>query len=182
MIKSPFPGEFDALARQYWNTWNEMLGQPGGFQGWAPPGGLPGGMNNPFAAAGIGNNPFANNPFAASLAGMGGVGGGLPPGMVGFDPAAFEWYQQMQRLAADFSSGSARAAEVAAAWREMIGQERSHSFARLLRSMHGGLAGGNWLEQVRPMLEALFKPLREQGAKAQGAGQDHIANHPITPS
>ena len=38
MIKSPFPGEFDALARQYWNTWNEMLGQPGGFQGWAPPG------------------------------------------------------------------------------------------------------------------------------------------------
>ena len=165
MIKSPFPGEFDALARQYWNTWNEMLGQPGGFQGWAPPGGLPGGMNNPFAAAGIGNNPFANNPFAASLAGMGGVGGGLPPGMVGFDPAAFEWYQQMQRLAADFSSGSARAAEVAAAWREMIGQERSHSFARLLRSMHGGLAGGNWLEQVRPMLEALFKPLREQGAK-----------------
>ena len=69
MIKSPFPGEFDALARQYWNTWNEMLGQSGGFQGWAPPGGLPGGMNNPFAAAGIGNNPFANNPFAASLAG-----------------------------------------------------------------------------------------------------------------
>ena len=165
MIKSPFPGEFDALARQYWNTWNEMLGQPGGFQGWAPPGGLPGGMNNPFAAAGIGNNPFANNPFAASLAGMGGVGGGLPPGMVGFDPAAFEWYQQMQRLAADFSSGSARAAEVAAAWREMMGQERSHSFARLLRSMHGGLAGGNWLEQVRPMLEVLLKPLREQGAK-----------------
>ena len=45
MIKSPFPGEFDALARQYWNTWNEMLGQPGGFQGWAPPGGVPGGMN-----------------------------------------------------------------------------------------------------------------------------------------
>ena len=90
MIKSPFPGEFDALARQYWNAWNEMLGQPGGFQGWAPPGGLPGGMNNPFAAAGLGNNPFANNPFAASLAGMGGVGGGLPPGTITEDFAKID--------------------------------------------------------------------------------------------
>ena len=155
MIKPPFPGDFDSLARQYWNTWNEMLGRSSGFEGW----GLPGGM-----ASGI-HTPFAGNPFAASLAGLGGMGGGMPSALAGFDPGAYEWYRQMQRLAADFSNGGAHASEVAAAWREMMGGDGAHSFAKMLRSMHGGLAGGNWLEQARPMLEALLRPLREQGAE-----------------
>ncbi|KAF1693700.1 poly(R)-hydroxyalkanoic acid synthase subunit PhaE [Pseudoxanthomonas koreensis] len=160
MIKPPFPGDFDSLARQYWDTWSEMLGRNGGFDGWGLPGGSAGGMHNPFAGT-----PFAGNPFAASLASLGGMGGGLPPALAGFDPGAYEWYQQMQRLAADFSNGGAHAAEIAAAWREMMGKDGGHSFARMLRSMHGGLAGGSWMDQVRPMLEAMLGSLREQSAE-----------------
>jgi len=157
MIKPPFPGDFDSLARQYWNTWNEMLGRNGGFQGLGLPGGMAGGMGNPFAGG-----SFAGNPFAASL---GGMNGGLPPGLAGFDPGAYEWFGQMQRLAADFSNGGAHAAEIANAWREMMGKDGPHSFARMLRSMHGGLAGNNWMEQVQPMLDAMLRPLREQNAQ-----------------
>ena len=151
MTQPPFPGNFDALARQYWNTWNEMLGRGSAGNGWSLPGGFPGGLPGGM-----------NNPFAASLAAM---NGGLPPGLAGFDPGAYEWYQRMQRLAADFSEGGAHAAEVAAAWREMMGGEGGKSVAQMLRSMHGGLAGAGWLEQVKPMVESLLRPLRDRNAE-----------------
>lgn len=158
MIKPPLPGELDAMARQYWNTWSEMLGRPGASAGPAS-WGLPAGMGGAI------NNPFAGNPFAASLAGLGGFNSAMPPGLSGFDPGAHEWFQQMQRLAADFSNGSARAADVAQAWREAMGKEGAGSLARVLRSMHGGLAGDSWLEQMRPMLESLLRPLRDKSAE-----------------
>lgn len=158
MIKPPFPGDFDSLARQYWNTWNDMLGgSGGGFDGWSRPGGL-GGMGG---LGGLGGG--IHSPFAA---GFGGLAGGMPTGLGlgGFDPGAYEWYQRMQRLAAEFSDGGARAADVAATWRRMMeGDDGAKSFVRTLRSMQGGLAGGGWIDQVRPMLETLLRPLREQG-------------------
>ncbi|WP_024869543.1 poly(R)-hydroxyalkanoic acid synthase subunit PhaE [Pseudoxanthomonas suwonensis] len=130
MANAPFPpfqGDFESLARQYWNTWNELLGRSGTFDGW-------------------------------------GLGATMPPGLGRLDPTAFDWYQRMQRLASDFSGGGS-AADVAAAWRTLMGGEGTEPFVATLRAMHGGLAGGQWIEQVRPMLEALLRPLRQQNAE-----------------
>jgi class III poly(R)-hydroxyalkanoic acid synthase PhaE subunit len=130
MANAPFSGDFESLARQYWNTWNELLGarSGGAFDSW-------------------------------------GLFGGMPPGLGRMDPGAYDWYQRMQRLAADFSGGG-RAVDIASAWRDMLGGQAhaAEPFAGMLRSMHGGLAGGDWLEQMRPLLDMLLRPLRQQGA------------------
>ena len=147
-----FPGDFESLARQYWNTWNELLGR--------------GGMTDAFGlGGGLG-------------AGLGGLGS-LPPGLggMGMGTGTYDWYQRMQRLAADFSGGGS-ATDVARAWREMLGGQGADPFAGMLRSMHGNLAGGEWLEQVRPMLDMLLRPLRQQGAEwlqrpAFGPAREH---------
>ena len=137
-----FPGDFDSLARQYWNTWNELLGRGGMPDAW-------------------------------------GLAGAMPPGLgaMGMGTGTYDWYQRMQRLAADFSGGGS-AADVAGAWREMMGGQAADPFAGMLRSMHGGLAGGDWLEQMRPLLDMLLKPLRQQGAEwlqrpAFGPAREH---------
>lgn len=131
MANAPFSGDFESLARQYWNTWNELLG---------------------------------GRSSSSALDGWG-LLGGLPPGLGRMDPGAYDWYQRMQRLAADFSGGG-RAADIASAWRDMLGGQAhaAEPFAGMLRSMHGGLAGGDWLEQMRPLLDMLLRPLRQQGA------------------
>ncbi|MBO9717081.1 MAG: hypothetical protein J7507_09790 [Pseudoxanthomonas sp.] len=135
-----FPGDFESLARQYWNTWNELLGRGSSFDAW-------------------------------------GLAGGMPPGLGGMDPGTYDWYQRMQRLAADFSGGG-RAPDIARAWREMLDVQGTDAFGGLLRSMHGGLAGGAWLEQIRPLLDMLLRPLREQSAEwlqrpAFGPAREH---------
>lgn len=135
-----FPGDFESLARQYWNTWNELLGRGSSFDAW-------------------------------------GLAGGMPPGLGGMDPGTYDWYQRMQRLAADFSGGGS-APDIARAWREMLGVQGNDAFGGLLRQMHGGLAGGAWLEQIRPLLDMLLKPLRQQSAEwlqrpAFGPAREH---------
>ncbi|KAF1687538.1 hypothetical protein B1992_02410 [Pseudoxanthomonas broegbernensis] len=147
---SPFQGEFESLARQYWNTWNELLGRGAAPQdGW-------------------------------SL-----LAGGLPPGLGRMDPGAFDWFSRIQQLAARFGGGTgsagaanASAADIARAWREMLGGEGANPFARTLHAMPGGLAGGAWLEQMRPLLDLLLRPLRQQQAEwlqrpAFGPAREH---------
>jgi len=141
-----FPGDFESLARQYWNTWNELLGRGGG-------------MPDPWS-----------------------LGGGLPPGlgamgMGSMGPGTYDWYQRMQRLAADFSGGGSPS-DITHAWRQMLGGQSADPFAGMLHSMHGGLAGGDWLEQMRPLLDMLLKPLRQQSAEwlqrpAFGPAREH---------
>jgi len=125
---SPFQGEFDSLARQYWNTWNELLGRSAAPTGWSA------------------------------------LAGSLPPGMARMDPGNFDWFSRIQQLAGQFGNGgSTNAADIARAWREMLGGDAA-PFAGALHGMHGGLAGGAWLEQVRPLLDMLLRPLRQQQA------------------
>ena len=154
MAHAPFSGEFESLARQYWNTWNELLGRPSASDAW-----------------GMGS--------MGSMGSLGGFGGlsGLPPGLGRMDPGAYDWFQRIQRLAADFSNGG-QAADIASAWRDMLGGQGADPFAGMLRSMHGGLAGGDWLEQMRPLLDMLLKPLRQQRAEwlqrpAFGPAREH---------
>lgn len=76
----------------------------------------------------------------------------------GPDLAALDWYGRMQRLAARFAGGGSPA-EIAQAWREALGGEAADPFA-MLRGLPG--LSGDWLRQVRPLLEGLLRPLREQ--------------------
>jgi len=132
MANAPFSGEFESLARQYWNTWNELLGR-----GTAP-------------------GVFGTDPWS--------LVGGLPPGMGRIDPAGFDWFARIQQLAGQFSEGQASAGEIAQAWRQMLGGDQALPFAALGQAINGGLAGARWLEQMRPLLDMLLRPLREQQA------------------
>ena len=133
MANAPFPpfqGDFESLARQYWNTWNELLGR-----GPAP--------------AGWGTDPWS-------------LMAGLPPGMGRMDPSAFDVFSRIQQLCGQFGQGGTPA-DIAAAWREMLGGAQANPFAGLVHGANAGLAGAGWLDQVRPMLEMLLRPWRQQG-------------------
>ena len=143
---SPFQGEFESLARQYWNTWNELLGRGQATPGW-------------------GGDPWS-------------LMGGMPPGIGRMDPSAFEWFARIQQLSGQFGQGG-RAADIAGAWRELLGGERANPFAGIMHGATAGLAGtGGWLDQVRPMLDWLLRPWRQQGAEwlqrpAFGPAREH---------
>ncbi|HET6397319.1 MAG TPA: poly(R)-hydroxyalkanoic acid synthase subunit PhaE, partial [Pseudoxanthomonas sp.] len=131
MANARAPGDFDSLVRQYWESWNGLLGGAGS-----------------------------------------GASAGAVPGM---DAAALDWFGRIQRLAAQFADGGGSAGEVARAWRELLGGEGADPFA-LLRTLPG--VSGNWLEQVRPLLDALLRPLREQQSQwlrqpAFGPAREH---------
>lgn len=125
MANAPFSGEFESLARQYWDTWSGLLGR------------------------------------GAARDGGGSPADDLPPGM---DFEAFDWFSRIRQLAERFAQGSdadASAADIAGAWRQMLGGDGAAPFAGMLH----GLAGGAWLEQMRPWLDTLLRPLREQQAE-----------------
>lgn len=145
MAKAPFPplqGDFESLARQYWNSWNELLGRNAGQDGWAM------------------------------------LLGGLPPGMARMDPGGFDWFSRMQQLAGRFGDGGgASAADIARAWREMLGGDGA-PFAGAASAMPGVPGAGAWLDQVRPLLETLLRPLHQQQAEwlqrpAFGPAREH---------
>ncbi len=145
MANAPFPpmqGDFESLARQYWNTWNELLGRNATQDGWSR------------------------------------LVGGLPPGMARMDAGNFDWFSRMQQLAGRFGDGGgASAADIARAWREMLGGNGA-PFAGALHAMHGVPGAGAWLDQVRPLLDVLLRPLRQQQAEwlqrpAFGPAREH---------
>ena len=96
-----------------------------------------------------------------------GTGSWPPAGSTG--PAAFDWYARMQQLAAQFADGGS-ANDIASAWRTMLGGHDGGAFAGVLHGMPGGLGAlaGDWPEQVRPFVEAMVRPLRQQAAEWLG--------------
>ncbi|WP_162203295.1 poly(R)-hydroxyalkanoic acid synthase subunit PhaE [Pseudoxanthomonas suwonensis] len=105
--------------------------------------------------------------------------GGATPGE-GPAPAAFDWYARMQQVAAQFAEGGGSAADVAGAWRQMLGGQAGNPFAGVLHGLPGGLgaAAAGWPDQVRPIVEALLRPLRQQasewfGRPGLGPGREH---------
>ena len=133
MANAASPGDIDALARQYWDTWGGLLG-------------------------------------------LGPVAGGGIAGAA--EPAAFDWYARMQQLAAQFAEGGS-VGDIAGAWRNMLGGHDGAAFAGVLGQMPGiGAAGNSWPEQVRPLVDALLRPLRQQasdwlGRPGLGPGREH---------
>ena len=132
------PGDFEALARQYWNAWGEAL------RG-ASPGAAQAGTQPWQAALDWWSRAAQGNRFAGDDA------------LERFNAQAVQWFGQMQQVAAQFGGGQASAAEVAAAWKRAMEAAGGNPFADLMRGMRGpGLQGfEQWFEQARPYLEGL---------------------------
>jgi len=149
--------DFDALARQYWSRWGEMLRAAGGVPGTAPGASVSPGYPGGAQAA----MPGWNEALAWWSQLAGGTGQPADEAVRRFGAQASGWYAQMQQLAAQFAGQQASAAEVAAAWKSALGSTGGNPFADALRGMQGpGQAGfEQWLAQVSPWLA----PLRQTG-------------------
>lgn len=87
-----------------------------------------------------------------------------------FNAQARDWYAQMQQLAGHFAGGAATPADIAAAWREMLGAKDGGGdpFSEIFRAMHGRGPHGldAWVEQALPWLQALLKLAQQEAARA----------------
>lgn len=140
-------GDFESLARQYWNAWGEAMRQG------AAGGGLPG-VGMPGASAPGWQQ--ATQWWSQLLPGM-------QPDAMGavhrFNQLASGWFGQMQQVAAQFAGQNGSAADIARAWREALGVDTANAnpFADLFRTMQSGgqESLNNWLEQAAPYIQAL---------------------------
>ncbi len=135
-------GDFESLARQYWNAWGEAMRQ---------------------GAAGAGL-PGANQPgWQQATQWWSQLLPGVQPDAMGavhrFNQLASGWFGQMQQVAAQFAGQDSSAADIARAWREALGVDiaNANPFADLFRTMQSGgqESLNNWLEQAAPYLQAL---------------------------
>ncbi|GGD55010.1 class III poly(R)-hydroxyalkanoic acid synthase subunit PhaE [Pseudoxanthomonas indica] len=164
----PGAGDFDAMARQYWNLWGDALRQ------WS------GGAPAPTPAPG----------WQQALDWWSKLVPGGAPGVDDvvqrFRHQSGDWFGQMQQLAARFAGQDASAADVAQAWKQMLGVDLGHGPWRdFLGGLQGGGSGGfdSWYRQVRPYIDNLqreaerwmhlptFGPMREHQERWQGLAQ-----------
>ncbi|HVI60153.1 MAG TPA: class III poly(R)-hydroxyalkanoic acid synthase subunit PhaE [Luteimonas sp.] len=135
---SGIPGDFDALARQYWSAWGEAL-----------------------RAAAPGAARSGAQPWQEALDWWGRFAqGGRQDGndaLERFNAQARQWLGQMQQVAAQFAGQPASAADIAKAWKGAMESAGGNPFLDLLRGMRGpGLQGfEQWFEQASPYLEGL---------------------------
>jgi len=130
------PGDFDALARQYWNAW------AGALRGASP-------------------EAAAAQPWQAAMDWWGRAVKGAPAAsgdaLERFNAQARQWFGQMQQVAAQFGGGDASASQIASAWRRAVESAGADPFVDLMRGMRGpGLEGfEQWFEQARPWLDGM---------------------------
>ncbi|MET0815438.1 MAG: class III poly(R)-hydroxyalkanoic acid synthase subunit PhaE [Pseudoxanthomonas sp.] len=140
-------GDFEAMARQYWNAWGQAMRQGGLGAPPAQPASqwqqavdwwsqlMPGGQSQ------------ANDAVAR------------------FNQQASQWFGQMQQVASQFAGQDSSAAEVSQAWRRAMGANGDNPFPDMFKAMRGQGANGldEWLEQVKPYLEGF----QQQGQRWQ---------------
>ena len=189
--------------RAVFDAWSAAAGGQNGFGG-SGFGQSPFGPNafasnpfatHPFAQAGYGQgafgqgtfaqSPFTQNPFAAQS-----FGDGLDAVVGRFAEQGRQWFGRMQALVEGFTGGEAAPADIAQAWKAMLGGEAANPFADLFAQMGGrGHAGfEQWFAQVAPLLRAgwgdawaregsdwlslpAFGPAREHQERAQALGR-----------
>ena len=202
MANSGFGGneEFEALARQYWTRWGEML--RAGAEAAPAAQGFPGAN---FSGAGFPGMGFAGNGMPGANATMpgwneavawwsrlaqgntgpvGGFGNGFGSGLGNqadatidrFNAQARGWYAQMQQLAAQFAGQDADAADITKAWKHALGGDFGNPFAEVLRGMQGPGQQGfeQWFEQAAPFIEKLQRDSQAwSGMPAFGFTREH---------
>ncbi|MBB1060726.1 class III poly(R)-hydroxyalkanoic acid synthase subunit PhaE [Marilutibacter spongiae] len=152
-------GDFDALARQYWNQWGEMMRAAGAPPAQAQPT-MPGwddaiGWWSKLASGGM--------PEANAAVGR-------------FERQAGDWFGRIQQLAAGFVGRNPAAADVVDAWKQMLGGARANPFGDVFASMGGQGQQGfdQWFEQAAPFISALQGEGRSWlGMPAFGFAREH---------
>ncbi|MGY0504115.1 class III poly(R)-hydroxyalkanoic acid synthase subunit PhaE [Luteimonas sp. e5] len=174
-MQADWPGDFEALARQYWSGWNQMMRQAAGGDGGSPF------ASGGFSMPGFGSPAFAGSPFAA------GIGGAMPPmgawqqmlgqwarmasalgaqpaqaGMAGtvhdtlgrFQAQAGDWFARMQVLSAQLAGQALSASEIAERWKAMLQDKGGNAWLEMFRAMQSPQMHGfeHWYEGVQPML------------------------------
>lgn len=131
--------DFEALARQYWNAWGEMMR---------------GGASTPDAMH-AGTQAWHDGiDWWTRL--VHGHRGEANAAVERFNTMARDWYGQMQQVAAQFAGQDAGAAEIARAWKQALGAAGENPFPEMFRAMRGQGQQGldQWIEDASPFLDA----------------------------
>lgn len=160
-------GDFNETARQAWTAWANLMR---GMGTTTPPAAAPA-WPDPAAwwAQMTGAPPAPQHPAEALMRGLRDQVGG--------------WYAQMQQLAAQFAGRDASAADVASAWKQMLGGQAAQSFTDVFASMSrpGSQGMEQWIAQVQPflrMLQSMQGPADAQawmGLPTFGFAREHQA-------
>lgn len=190
-------GDFDALARQYWSGWNEMMRQAANVQG--APASPFSGMGQGFAMPGFGAPSFAQPAWPGAMPNnMGGwqdalaqwgrfaqsMGAQQQPDLNAtlndtlgrFQAQAGDWYGRMQQLAGELSGQAVSAGDIAQRWKEMLEQNGEGAWLEMFRSMQSPQMHGfdQWYESVQPMLTGWRNEARGWlGMPTFGIGREH---------
>jgi len=151
-------GDFEAMARQYWNAWGQAMRQGG--LGAAPP--QP--ANQWQQAVDWWSQLMPGGPGQANDA------------VARFNQQASQWFGQMQQVAAQFAGQDNSASEIGQAWRRAMGANGDNPFPDLFKAMRGQGANGldEWLDQVKPYLEGFQQQSqRWQQLPAFGQYREH---------
>jgi poly[(R)-3-hydroxyalkanoate] polymerase subunit PhaE len=135
----PGAGNFESLARQYWNAWGDAMrtgasatGQAGGMPGWQE-------AIDWWSRQAQGSNAGADATVDR------------------FNAQARDWYGQMQRIAAQFAGQNANPADIVAEWKRALGGLGENPFNDMFHAMRGQGAQGveQWMDAAKPWLDAL---------------------------
>ena len=157
-------GDFEAMARQYWNAWGQAMRQSG-LGGAAPP--QP--ANQWQQAVDWWTQLMPGGPSQANDA------------VARFNQQASQWFGQMQQVAAQFAGHDNSASDIGQAWRRAMGANADSPFPGTLfpdmfKAMRGQGAHGldEWLDQVKPYLEGFQQQSqRWQQLPAFGQYREH---------
>lgn len=151
-------GDFEAMARQYWNAWGQAMRQGGLGATPVPP------ANQWQQAVDWWSQLMPGGPSQANDA------------LSRFNQQASQWFGQMQQVAAQFAGQDNSAAEIGQAWRRAMGANADNPFPDLFKAMRGQGANGldEWLDQVKPYLEGFQQQSqRWQQLPAFGQYREH---------
>ena len=168
--------DFEAVARQYWNSWGEMMRNAAAS---APLAGMPGmpGMSGIPGTAGMTGMPGMGATAAAAMPGWNEVlawwskhsqgGGAVANDLIEqFNSQARGWSAQMQQVASQLAGQNASASDIAQAWKRALGGEAGNPFADMFRGMHGPGQSGfdQWFGQAAPYLQGFERWQRDNQA------------------
>ncbi len=139
MAGNPWGGDFETLARQYWNAWGDLARQAGSGAAREAPG-LPQWKQavDWWTQLAHGGREEANAAVER------------------FNRAAHGWFGTMQQVATRFAGSDAGASDIAQAWKQALGAVGENPFPEMFRSMrdHGQQGLEQWVEDASPYLSA----------------------------
>jgi class III poly(R)-hydroxyalkanoic acid synthase PhaE subunit len=132
--------EFEALARQYWNAWGDML------RGAVP-------TAQPAAPDAMKAWHDAIDWWAQLAHGQRSE---VNAAVDRFNGQARSWYGAMQSVASQFAGQDAAAKDIANAWKQALGAVGENPFPEMFRTMRGQGQQGldQWIEDASPFLDA----------------------------